>query len=262
MLPDLYQALQPLVQSYTTPKHPAHDHIYTTKRPRTTVRHKTTHNDQTSRTRDDARRTPVAISGLEPPYDNSRRRENTIAPYETRVPSTPKPHKKTSKPSQAQGNQNPKINRANSRNTAREIAANQRDSGRGPSRIVYEEQFSANSFDTGTGRRHEHAAYHETSTKANYNANRGSKNVYTTQNPFYNRPGVRPPPVDDSRPPITNRPRTVTEDAVKFPDPASPELIIGPNEDSMSEVERKRYIELSERSEFFIFMLFRVVLLR
>ncbi|KPI99613.1 Serine protease snake [Papilio xuthus] len=84
--------------------------------------------------------------------------------------------------------------------------------------------------------------------------NKISKNyVLTTQNPFYNRPGVRPAVVDDKRPPITNRPpsrRTTTLKPVhvlpkdtRIP----PELITVPGEDAMSEAERLRHIDVSER---------------
>ncbi|CAH2064857.1 unnamed protein product, partial [Iphiclides podalirius] len=258
---DFYQAFQPLVQSYPTLTD-NYERAHTTKRPRTTIRHKTNgYTEQTSKSREVTRRNPVAISSLEAPVrDDSRRREKTTPAHVTQSPSTAKPVRKTSKPSTSQNNQNPKANpRANSRNTAREIASSQKQTARDPSssRIVYEEPvYSANGFiNEGSGRRPDTA--YEASTKAS-NPNRGSKNPYTTQNPFLNRPGVKPAPVDERRPPITNRPQTKkptqeaprpTDSAIKFPldQTTSPELIIGPNEDGMSEVEKRRYVELSER---------------
>ncbi|XP_061727045.1 serine protease Hayan-like [Cydia pomonella] len=86
--------------------------------------------------------------------------------------------------------------------------------------------------------------------KPNFN-----NNYYTTENPF--NKGVRP--VVTNGPPITNRPvtkrpnfgvnpRPKDEDSIAFPDDdATPEIIIGPDEDYMSNVEKKRYIELAER---------------
>lgn len=72
---------------------------------------------------------------------------------------------------------------------------------------------------------------------------------YQTQYPFTIRPGVKPAVVNG--PPITNKPATQrpsfetkpTQDDITV----SPELIIGPNEDYMSAVEKRRYIELAEK---------------
>ncbi|XP_038220448.1 uncharacterized protein LOC119838543 [Zerene cesonia] len=63
---------------------------------------------------------------------------------------------------------------------------------------------------------------------------------FTTHNPFLN--GVRPAVANG--PPITNKPPT---HAPQFFEDASPELIIGPDEDYMSEIEKLRYIEVAER---------------
>ncbi|XP_059050384.1 uncharacterized protein LOC131845351 [Achroia grisella] len=84
-------------------------------------------------------------------------------------------------------------------------------------------------------------------------------NRYTTYNPLYNVPGVRPALVDSYGPPITNKPATKRPLAV-FPRPTdgsvirfpegpdtSPPMLTGPDEDSMSNVEKRRYIEVSER---------------
>lgn len=107
-------------------------------------------------------------------------------------------------------------------------------------------------------------------------------NTYTTKNPYYYQPGVKPavPAILENLPPITNKPvtnRPVTNKpyttrpvnkvtnrpvsipaiptdagAISFPeDDVAPEVTIGPNEDNMSESEKRRYIELAERSKYF-----------
>lgn len=157
-------------------------------------------------------------------------------------------------------------------------------------------------------------------TTQNYYNNRPDYNSYTTQNPLYNRPGVKPAVVDSNQPPITNRPGTTRPEfirptntrpetprpdynrpyntrpetprpsnsnprptnvrpetgpatirphvkpttkpfavypkptdssAIRYPEEpdTSPETIVGPDEDKMSNVEKRRYIELAERSE-------------
>lgn len=72
-----------------------------------------------------------------------------------------------------------------------------------------------------------------------------------TQTPYTSRPGVRPAVVNG--PPITNKPPTRRPNVgiSRQDDTISPELIIGPNEEFMSNVEKKRYIEMSEKSECF-----------
>lgn len=95
---------------------------------------------------------------------------------------------------------------------------------------------------------------HESNLRSEYDRN----NYYTTIGPL-RRPGVRPAVVD-SRPPITNRPVTrrpsfgtnvsPRDDAAVPGDGDSPQLTVGPDEDLMSQAEKKRYIELSERSKY------------
>lgn len=105
-------------------------------------------------------------------------------------------------------------------------------------------------------------------------------NTYTTKNPYYNVPGVKPavPAIVENRPPITNKPvnrpvtnkpyttRPVTKvtkrpvivqarptdaGSISFPeDDSSPEILIGPDEDYMSETEKRRYIDMAERSKY------------
>ncbi|XP_072947073.1 uncharacterized protein [Epargyreus clarus] len=88
-------------------------------------------------------------------------------------------------------------------------------------------------------------------TKAYVQSSRGNKNVYTTHNPLLHRPGVKPPVVHG--PPITNRPVTQRPEFDLRPDLSlvdangSPKVITGPDEDLMSAVDRKRYIDIAER---------------
>ncbi|XP_053622712.1 serine proteinase stubble-like [Plodia interpunctella] len=84
-------------------------------------------------------------------------------------------------------------------------------------------------------------------------------NKYTTYNPLYNRPGVKPALVDNNRPPITNRPATQRPLAVyprptdgsviRFPEGAdtSPPVLTGPDVDSTSDAERRRYLQIAEK---------------
>ncbi|OWR41173.1 serine protease, partial [Danaus plexippus plexippus] len=74
---------------------------------------------------------------------------------------------------------------------------------------------------------------------------------HTTVNPFA-RPGVKPAVVNG--PPITNRP--VTRSFAPRPiaglqphddNTVTPELIVGPDEDYMSTVERRRFMEVTEK---------------
>ncbi|XP_041983638.1 serine protease filzig-like [Aricia agestis] len=70
-------------------------------------------------------------------------------------------------------------------------------------------------------------------------------NSYVTQNPY--KPGVKPAVTNGA--PITNKPVTQRPFSKPYEDDTSvtPELIFGPNEDYMSNVDKKRYIELAEK---------------
>ncbi|CAG9790516.1 unnamed protein product [Diatraea saccharalis] len=92
-------------------------------------------------------------------------------------------------------------------------------------------------------------------TKTYYDANRPSNgaNSFSTL-----RPGVRPANVDLSKPPITNKPpslavypRPTDSSVIRFPeDPdTSPEVISGPDEDKMSHAEKRKYIDVAEKSK-------------
>ncbi|KAJ0184195.1 hypothetical protein K1T71_000618 [Dendrolimus kikuchii] len=81
--------------------------------------------------------------------------------------------------------------------------------------------------------------------------NQFNNNAYTTLNPLLHHPGVKPANVNENQPPITNSP--VTDSLFSFPGSESnsedgPETPseIGPNEEDMSESEKRRYIELAE----------------
>ncbi|XP_063836185.1 uncharacterized protein LOC135085338 [Ostrinia nubilalis] len=59
--------------------------------------------------------------------------------------------------------------------------------------------------------------------KIEYDDNRSEYNLFTTHNPLYHRPGVKPAPVDPNQPPITNKPATVRPDFPR-PDTQRPEV--------------------------------------
>lgn len=83
---------------------------------------------------------------------------------------------------------------------------------------------------------------------------------YSTENP-YRKPGGRPAFVTNY-PPLTNKPVTqrsfavfpvpTDSSAIRFPagDDESPKVLTGPDEDRMSSVEKRRYAEIAERSEY------------
>lgn len=106
----------------------------------------------------------------------------------------------------------------------------------------------------------------------NFNNNRGVLNTdYVDYNrgtvypnyPTINRPGVKPIKVDPNQAPITNRPVTDRNNVVPFDRPSNggygytekpaeaPEVLIGPDEDSMSEQQKRRYIDVAEKSKYF-----------
>lgn len=93
----------------------------------------------------------------------------------------------------------------------------------------------------------------ERNTVINYETARpnyyDNRKYYTTQIPFTSRPGVRP--LVTNGPPITNKPPKPSYSISSQDDSISPELIIGPNEDYMNSVEKKRYIEMAEKSKYF-----------
>ncbi|GBP20012.1 Serine protease snake [Eumeta japonica] len=84
-------------------------------------------------------------------------------------------------------------------------------------------------------------------------------NSWTTRNPFVS--GIVRPVGNENRPPITNKPpkynqrpqtpvtRQPVYEGISFPDDddETPDLVVGPDEDYMSEAERRRYIEMAER---------------
>ncbi|CAG4952832.1 unnamed protein product [Parnassius apollo] len=292
---DLFQALQPLVQSYPTfAEVSTYDNRYTTKRPKTASRHRTTgHNEANHSNRESS----INFSDDGSARDDPRKKQKqTAAPdFDTSyLFSTPKPSRKTTKNNTSHKTidtiGSPKApSRGSSRTSAREVASAPKEVSRGNSRtsgstrtvfnepVVIQNAFNNENIRSDKRKYNEGIITdyyttrpnYESSTRPNYNSqqnnnyNKGSKNnnhnAYTTQTPFYNRPGVRPASVDDRQPPITNKPPTrkpiyevpkpIEAGPVKFPADTgiSSELIIGPDEDNMSDVEKRRYVELSER---------------
>lgn len=126
----------------------------------------------------------------------------------------------------------------------------------------------APNFDYNQNERRKTDRYNENSnrfTQADYSANSYNKytnsyNSHTTLNPFNNRPGLVKPAVIDHRPPITNRPPSGAnynnQDKQVTQTSSGPEVIIGPDVDRMSEVQKRRYLEIAERSKLFFLRLF------
>lgn len=85
---------------------------------------------------------------------------------------------------------------------------------------------------------------------------RPNYNTFTTKRPYLTRPGVKPAPVDENQPPITNKPVS----NVGGPRPSdtgsytegpitTPTIEIGPDEDDMTPAEKSRYLDLAESSK-------------
>lgn len=89
----------------------------------------------------------------------------------------------------------------------------------------------------------------------NQDGNRGDSynQNYPSDNPLINRPGVKPAPVNDDLPPITNRPVFNNNNGYNRPTErpvetnGEPEILIGPDEDDMSDREKRRYEDMTER---------------
>lgn len=97
----------------------------------------------------------------------------------------------------------------------------------------------------------------------NTNNNFNDGGFYFPSDPIVNQPGVVPAQVNENQPPITNRPLTSNNNFGSFnrpSDPSSvtftdqsdpePEILIGPDEDDMSEWQKRRYEDTAERSEY------------
>lgn len=61
--------------------------------------------------------------------------------------------------------------------------------------------------------------------------------------------GFVPSNIVENQPPITNRPVTYSPDPVDGFQEDEPTLEIGPDEDDMTSVEKRRYFEIAERSK-------------
>ncbi|KAM3955083.1 uncharacterized protein ACR2FA_011045 [Aphomia sociella] len=245
---DLFSEFHPQPY-YQTTKSTIHQYQeeHTTKRIKTINRNEGT-NTQTKR-RHNTRTTTVSSnhegterdSNRQIAKDKPKRRLTTSAPlFNLNFQTTQKPHKRTTKASK---NDNTS---ASFRDDFRNLDLwNANVGGRrtgwpdSSANIITEHYTSAPNF--GSAR------------------NRYNQNQFTTYNPLYNVPGVRPAVVDSNKPPITNRPATQRPYAV-FPRPTdsgvirfpqgpdtSPPVLTSPDEDDMSSVEKRRYIEVSER---------------
>ncbi|XP_047542905.1 serine protease Hayan-like [Vanessa atalanta] len=233
----------------------------TTKRPRTDQR--TTNKHRTA--------APFNFEELDRDGDKQKHKQNSQIIFGDSHVTTVKPLKKTTTGSSQNYDRNSNTREASRNKTPKErvVSAtkpNKRpviDNVRPANSRSYSEALQAANRDTFNerltfedGKRNTIINY-ETSrqgytTKSYYQDydSRKYPNVYqTTQYPFTIRPGVKPAVV--SGPPITNKPPTQRPSF--GPKPAqddtsvSPELIIGPNEDYMNTVEKKRYIEMAEK---------------
>ncbi|XP_068627110.1 serine protease Hayan-like [Battus philenor] len=236
---NIFQALQPVVHSYPSFTDTSAFETFTTRRPKPVNSYRTDHNEQRK-----VSRPPAVITTLESPArDDTRIDKETNSNYETLSSS----NRRTNKiPNHRDNNAKSSNTRGNAKSNDRE-ALNPKDGRGSNSRLNYNEAIAS---DKKKYERLEQDTY-ETATKRNYRPGK-----ITTENPFYNRPGVKPASVDDRRPPITNSPptrrpeiRTTEDSPLLFPKDTedAPVLITAPDEDSMSEVERRRYIEISER---------------
>ncbi|XP_052748282.1 uncharacterized protein LOC113522153 [Galleria mellonella] len=221
----------------------------TTKRPKPTYNHR---NDDSGTNTQEKRRQNAKPSvstdsegnserNRQSAKDKAKRRIITSAPvFNFNFLTTPKPTRRTTKAT----TRNSHSTNAREGNRNRESGVSNGEGGR---RTAWREN-DANFVVDDT------ASPNFGTTKNYY-----TQNQYTTYNPLYNVPGVRPAVVDSNRPPITNKPATQRPLAV-FPRPTdssvirfpqgpdtSPPLLTGPDEDSMSSVEKRRYIEISER---------------
>ncbi|KAJ8704802.1 hypothetical protein PYW08_012122 [Mythimna loreyi] len=116
-------------------------------------------------------------------------------------------------------------------------------------------QRPASSFNTNTQR---------PASSFNNNNNWGTANgfneggfYYPSENPLLNHPGVVQANVNLNQPPITNRPVTSNQNFGNFDRPVTtttfngqtsgPESLIGPDEDDMTDYQKRRYVDKAER---------------
>ncbi|CAH2083304.1 unnamed protein product [Euphydryas editha] len=221
---DFFSAFQPLVHST-----PRYQYDITTKRPRTEKVTKTTDNPR--------------LSYIEDIYkDIYKEKQKQNFHIDNVRTTTVKPIRKTTKQTST-SSQNYNINSrerteqnktSKDRTKPREGTDNRRIEN--DDRIIFDD-----------GRRNTIISYETTRRYQDYES-KNYNNIHQTEYPFTIRPGVKPAIVNG--PPLTNRPPTQRPMGIKPSQDditVSPELIIGPNEDFMSSVEKKRYVELAER---------------
>ncbi|XP_073966760.1 uncharacterized protein isoform X2 [Choristoneura fumiferana] len=178
---------------------------------------------------------PISSIERDEPIE-TRKRKTTAASYNTTV----KPRKVYS---------GRRVVSSNRRDQSTQIDNSNNDNGKYDGKVNY--------FNDYYTQKPNYDSNYDDNNESNRRSDYDRNNYYTTNNPL-KRPGVRPAVVD-SRPPITNRPVTRKpsygnnpsprdEDAIAFPGGGdSPQVTMGPDEEFMSQVEKKRYIELAER---------------
>ncbi|CAH2216983.1 jg15821 [Pararge aegeria aegeria] len=221
---DFFSALQPYGQQTLRP---IFQIDFTTKRIQTTR--------TTKRPEATTKRTPLSF------YSQTTKRPETTTKRNTKnapliydfFSTTVKPSRKTTK-----GNPTRRHYENNSRATIN-ISNNK---GSKETSRTDSNRSQSNKSKIGNTRNVNVNAYNNNRSKPN-NSNNDDRLIFDDV-----RPGVRPAIVNG--PPITNRPATQRPSFGPRPegdDDVSPELIIGPNEDYMSTVDKKRYIEMAEK---------------
>lgn len=213
--------------------------------------------------------------------DFIKEKEGRVDPFTTTVKPRRKKTKTTTKPS----TKNPWYQDSTVRNTERSNNVNnyERTTNNYNNQAinVYDDNTQIINNNNGNNRRVDNDNYNvndNNNAAKNYNNNRQTErpvvynhnfnvaqkpinsrpvyNSHTTVNPLLNRPGVRPAVVDDGRPPITNKPVSYTTQRPVLSnrpntgnDESEPSIDIGPDEDEMSETDRRRYVEIAEQSK-------------
>ncbi|XP_023938417.2 uncharacterized protein LOC112046141 [Bicyclus anynana] len=228
---DFFSALQPVGQPTLRPFFQLD---ITTKRARTTKRPTTT-----------TKRAPyifVPIESTKRPQTTEQKTKNSF--YST----TAKPTRKTTKNTrridtsrdtkliskETSRNNNGSIQKPKQIGNTRNVNVNAFNNDK--SKSLYSNNDDRLIFDD--GKRNTVINYDTTKSYINQDVTKKNQIVYA-------RPGVKPMIVNG--PPITNRPVTQRPFFGPHDDDVTPELIIGPNEDFMSTVDKKRHIEVLEK---------------
>lgn len=211
---------------------PRYQYDITTKRPKTEKVIKTTENPR--------------IPYIEDVYkDIYKEKQNQNSDIDNVRVTTVKPIRKTTKQISSQNyspnsreriqNKTPKVRTSKPKEITDNRGIVNIRSQSGDDRIIFDD-----------GRRNTVISYETTRRYQDYESKK-----YQTEYPFTIRPGVKPAVVNG--PPITNKPATQRPSFETKPTQeditVSPELIIGPNEDYMTTVEKRKYTELAEKSK-------------